>query len=100
MGDRQVVAVWRLERRDLLTLQLRRGDRLRCEDGTVWCTVDGAMLDLVLEAGQTYEARTPQRLHASGLRQGRLSLLQRRAREGCVSTSAPAAPSSTNSSRL
>jgi hypothetical protein len=71
----QVAAVWRLERRDLLTLLLRRGDRLRCEGGTVWCTVDGAAQDVVLEAGQMYEARTDQRLHASGLRHGRLSML-------------------------
>lgn len=82
--------VWPLRRRDLLTLQLQPGERLRCHRGTVWCTVDGAFEDVVLEAGDVYEAPVRQRLYVSGLA----------ARDGCVSTSAPAAPSSTNSTRL
>jgi hypothetical protein len=71
-----VIETWRVQRRDLLTLRLRRGDRLRCDRGTVWCTIDprahDSVLDLVLEAGQVYEAPADLRLQASGLREGRL----------------------------
>jgi hypothetical protein len=72
--------VWPLAEHDMLTLHLRAGDRLRCDRGSVWCTVDGEDQDIVLAAGDTYVAPADEVLRASGLKQGRLAVLGRPAR--------------------
>ncbi|MEW6704289.1 MAG: DUF2917 domain-containing protein [Pseudomonadota bacterium] len=76
MNALHAAVLWPLGRNDLLTLGLQAGERVRCDRGTVWVTLDGNAEDLVLAAGEEYRAPHAQVLHASGLGQGPLAVLR------------------------
>jgi hypothetical protein len=74
-APRTADVVWPLGAADMLTLKLQPGERVRCERGTVWLTVDGELDDIVLEAGEVHVVQRAQTLRASGLDCGRLVVL-------------------------
>ena len=55
---------------DMLTVQLRAGDQLRGERGTVWITEDGTLKDILLAPGDCHRVAQDGALNVSALRGG------------------------------
>ena len=55
---------------DMLTVQLRAGDQLRGERGTVWITEDGMLKDILLAPGECHRVALDSALNVSALRGG------------------------------
>ena len=55
---------------DMLTVQLRAGDQLRGERGTVWITEDGMLKDILLAPGDCHRVAQDGPLNVSALRGG------------------------------
>ena len=55
---------------DMLSVQLRAGDQLRGERGTVWITEDGRLDDILLAPGDCHRVAQDGALNVSALRGG------------------------------
>ncbi len=55
---------------DMLSVQLRAGDQLRGERGTVWITEDGMLNDILLAPGDCHRVAHDGALNVSALRGG------------------------------
>ena len=55
---------------DMLSVQLRAGDQLRGERGTVWITEDGMLQDILLAPGDCHRVAHDGALNVSALRGG------------------------------
>ena len=55
---------------DMLSVQLRAGDQLRGERGTVWITEDGRLIDILLAPGECHRVAHDGALNVSALRGG------------------------------
>ncbi len=67
----------KLSSHDLIALQLRPGDRLRSDCGTLWLTVDGDLHDVLLEAGSVHTALQGATVNVSAMRTACLVVLGR-----------------------
>jgi len=62
-----------------LSLQVRPGDLLRSDAGTVWLTVDGQGQDILLLPGQSHRMDTDAVVHVSGFGPASLAVIGRHA---------------------
>ena len=60
-----------LRRRELCAIERPAGRRLTCMAGCLWITVDGEPRDIVLEAGESFEASSDERVLVYALEDSR-----------------------------
>jgi hypothetical protein len=65
-----------LARRDLMRIERPQGQRVRCQAGCVWVTVDGDPRDRVLEAGDSFTPTSARRVIVYGLEDSRVRIDQ------------------------
>ena len=69
-ATQQVCTTLQLGAHDMLSVQLRAGDQLRGERGTVWITEDGMLNDILLAPGDCHRVAQDGKLNVSALRGG------------------------------
>lgn len=69
-ATRPVRTTLQLGAHDMLSVQLRAGDQLRGERGTVWITEDGMLNDILLAPGDCHRVAHDGALNVSALRGG------------------------------